>query len=81
MTDKKKNHALTLFDKEKIIKFVEQQEMMGGKPNLTDVAKKFDCHRTTISKIIKNKEEYKSRIQYDTQSPTSTRKGNSSLKT
>ena len=49
MTDKKKNHILTLFDKEKIIKFVEEQEKMGGKPNLTDVAKHSNVGKRYVS--------------------------------
>ena len=39
MTDKRKHQGLTLFDKEKIIKFVEKQEKIGVKPNLTEIGK------------------------------------------
>ena len=74
MSDKKKPQALSLFDKQKILKLVEEQEKIGAKPNLTDLGRKFNVHRTTISKIIKKKDDYKQRIQDETQSPTSKRK-------
>ena len=70
---KRKQTALTLFDKEKIIKIVEDQEKIGAKPNLTKIAEQFKTHRTTIGKIIQKKAELKARINNETQSPTSAR--------
>ena len=69
MSSKSKTQ-LRLQDKKKIIQIIEAREKVGGKPNFTQIARDFNTHRTTIGKIAKDRDIFKSRQTLETQSPT-----------
>ena len=49
---------------------IEAREKVEGKPNFTQIARDFNTHRTTIGKIAKDRDIFKSRQTLETQSPT-----------
>ena len=58
---------LTLDEKLKIIKRIESQEKVGAKPNLTRIAEDYGVHRSSISRILRDKETLIKRSDEETQ--------------
>ena len=71
MSSPKRITSLTLFDKLTIIKQVEDQLKIGARPSYIKIAEQFKTHRTTIGKIIQNKDVLKARSENENKSPTS----------
>ena len=64
---------LSLQDKRKIIETIEAREKVGAKPNFTQIARNFNTHKTKIGKIAKDRDIFKARQSFETQSHTSKR--------
>ena len=70
----RKCKTLTLAEKLKILTYIETQQKVGAKPNFTKIASDYGVHRTSISRVLKEKETLMKRSEEETQPSTSKRK-------
>ena len=68
----RKCKTLTLGEKLKILKEIETQQV-GAKPNFTKIANDYGVHRTSISRLLKEKETLIKRSEEETQSTSGKR--------
>ena len=70
----RKCKTLTLAEKLKVLTYIESLEKVGAKPNFTKIARDYGVHRSSISRVLKDKETLMKRNEDETQPSTSKRK-------